>query len=251
LKQVTALTVREAIKSGSPAIGFICQDSRNHARAILSLLVIDLVKSFNVGKTMNDQQVAQTVELILDDEQLRSFKPDDFKLCFNKMKKGVYGKNFDRIDTQTIFEGLYQYLEERLAECEQISQDRHKELLKAEKGEINPEGVKKVVEILKSALKEVKEEKPVKEVKDRTVIQKTERDLFIQNCFTDFFKEWKLNPYKAPLPKSSPGILVNNDTGGKFILYGEKVVDEMEYVLERLKEYDQVSDNKSIKELGE
>ena len=58
-------------------------------RAFMVNIIIDLVMFFNVGKTMKDTQAAQTADLII--EEFYFFKPDDFKLCFNRAKKGLYG----------------------------------------------------------------------------------------------------------------------------------------------------------------
>lgn len=231
MEQIQVQTVREAIKSPSPAIGFFFQDSPVKTKAILTLLIADLVKWFNVGKTMNDFQIGQTINLILDDDKIKCFKPEDFKLCFERMKKGFYGKSYDRIDGQIIFEALYQYLEERQAEAEQISIDRHKELSKIEKGEVNPEGLKKLAEVMRKAIGEVEKSEPAKEVKkEPKKIEKSERDIFIQNCFAEFNK------------------LSHNQ---RFLNMGDKHVDQLEYTEIKLKEYDLslLTQGKDLKDL--
>lgn len=86
-------------------------------RAFLSLVIVDVAMFFSVGKMMNDTQAAQTVDLII--EEFYFFKPDDFKLCFNRAKRGVYGKVYDRIDGQVIFEWLNTYRNERCTEAQQ------------------------------------------------------------------------------------------------------------------------------------
>lgn len=67
----------------------------------------DLLDFFSVGKTMGAVQVAQTADLII--EEYYFLKPDDFKLCFSRAKKGIYGKVYDRIDGQVIFDWLNTY----------------------------------------------------------------------------------------------------------------------------------------------
>lgn len=182
MEAINPKTVLEAIKSPSPSLAFFHQDSPIKAAAILTIIISDLVKFYNVGKTMNDSQVAQTINLILEDENLRSFKPDDFKLCFKRMKTGFYGKSYDRIDGQIIFEALYQYLHERTLECEQISIRMHAERFK-ESEEINPEGVKKVLAILKEAIKIAPEKSEIKKS-----FEKSPRDKFIQEQLVEFDK---------------------------------------------------------------
>lgn len=39
---------------------------------------------------------------------------DDFKLCFNNAKRGKYGRVYDRIDGNIIYEWLQKYSEERV-----------------------------------------------------------------------------------------------------------------------------------------
>ncbi len=243
LEAINPGTVLEAIKSPSPSLAFFHQDSPIKAAAILTLLISDLVKFYNVGKTMNDAQVAQTIKLIFDDENFRSFKPDDFKLCFKRMKTGFYGKAYDRIDGQVIFEALSQYSHERALECEQINIKQHAEYAN-DNQPVNPDGVKKVLAILKEAMKEV----PVKEV--RRTIAKSDRDKFIQQCFNEFYAAWLKRPFKPKQPEQLPGTTVNSDAAGKFIMFewteiaeGKEVhfkqpVDEIKYTEIKLTAYD-------------
>lgn len=90
-----------------------------HLRGFMVKIINDLVDFFNVGKTMGAIQVAQTADLVI--EEYYFFKPDDFKLCFTRVKKGLYGKIYDRIDGQMILEWLHQYKQERCAMAEDES----------------------------------------------------------------------------------------------------------------------------------
>lgn len=218
-------------------------------------MITDLVKFFNVGKTMNDQQVAQTIELILGDENLKSLKPDDFKLCFNWIKKGQYGKAYDRIDGQIILECLYLYLHDRVAEAEQISFNKHQIEKDGKMSKSDPEGQKKVLDILKSALKDGKPAQKVKTdriefdgkkytVFTSTVIEgkkdpvyipepkkeKSDRDKFIENCFREFHKLWLTDPIKEESGKAT-----------RFVKIEGKEMDEVEYTEMKLKEFDSQS----------
>ena len=65
-----------------------------HLRGFMVKVLNDLIDFFNVGKSIGAVQVAQTVDLIIDEYYF--FKPDDFKLCFNRAKKGLYGKVYDK-----------------------------------------------------------------------------------------------------------------------------------------------------------
>jgi len=113
-------TLDDVFNSPSCSIAKIKKSfGENKLRAFLAKIIIDVVTFFNVGKTMNDIQAAQTADLIIDEYYF--FKPDDFKLCFTRAKKGLYGKVYDRIDGQIIFDWLNSYCKDRLNEAENMS----------------------------------------------------------------------------------------------------------------------------------
>lgn len=98
------------------------------AASILVKILKNLIEFFNVGKSMNDSQLAETVKLILKDYYF--LKLEDLKLCFDGMKAGKYiegGKLFDRLDGQIILLALQAYAEERITIAEQINHEKHKE----------------------------------------------------------------------------------------------------------------------------
>ena len=101
-------TVNDVFQSPSCSIAVMNKNfGEMKLRAFMVNIIIDLVMFFNVGKTMKDTQAAQTADLII--EEFYFFKPDDFKLCFNRAKKGLYGKVYDRIDGAVILEWLGRY----------------------------------------------------------------------------------------------------------------------------------------------
>ena len=105
-------TVNDVFQSPSCSIAVMNKNfGEMKLRAFMVNIIIDLVMFFNVGKTMKDTQAAQTADLII--EEFYFFKPDDFKLCFNRAKKGLYGKVYDRIDGAVILEWLGRYDQER------------------------------------------------------------------------------------------------------------------------------------------
>lgn len=97
-------------------IRLINEKGEGYVKALLTLLIIDTVDFLNIGKTMNNNQVMQTVSLILEDYW--HYKVDHFVLLFNKAKKGYFGKQYDRIDGQVIFSWLEQFDFEFGAEVE-------------------------------------------------------------------------------------------------------------------------------------
>lgn len=113
-------TVNDVFQSPSCPIAVMNKNfGEMKLRAFMVNIIIDLVMFFNVGKTMKDTQAAQTADLII--EEFYFLKPDDFKLCFTRAKKGYYGKVFDRIDGQVIFEWLNQYTNDRMTTASDTS----------------------------------------------------------------------------------------------------------------------------------
>lgn len=68
---------------------------------------------------MGEEQLKQTLELILEDYYYFTF--EDFKVFFNNCRRGIYGTSYNRIDGQVILEWLRQYAFERSAEAETSS----------------------------------------------------------------------------------------------------------------------------------
>lgn len=113
-------TVNDVFQSPSCSIAVMNKNfGETKLRAFMAKIIIDVVTFFNVGKIMKDTQVAQTADLIID--EFYFLKPDDFKLCFNRAKKGYYGKVYDRIDGQVIFEWLNQYTNDRMTTASDTS----------------------------------------------------------------------------------------------------------------------------------
>lgn len=142
--------------------------------ALLNIILVDLVLFFEVGKTMGADQVKQTVGLILED--YKHLKPEDFKLCFNRFKKGHYGKLYDRLDGQIILDVLMRYDNERDSEIENIRSRENRELKKLAAqpllpaGDVDDDVFRRNIEKLKSDLaasKRLREENKREESKPK------------------------------------------------------------------------------------
>ena len=94
------------------------------ARAVVVYLLTEALEFFNVRETMNDAQVAITVDLIL--EEYPHLKTDDLKLCFRRAMKLRYGELYNRIDGQVVLGWLQKYHRERCAEADYIGYNEHK-----------------------------------------------------------------------------------------------------------------------------
>jgi hypothetical protein len=105
--------------------------SRSHGdgtvRAILALCLTDMLKFFNLTQgTMDKNQVIQTILLIQEDYG-HIMTMADFKVFFNKIKKGHFaepGKSqvYNRIDGQLILEWMERYVDERASVAETNNQ---------------------------------------------------------------------------------------------------------------------------------
>ena len=100
------------------------------ARAVLVLIVNDMLDFFNAAADMNDRQVATTVDLIL--EEYPYMQADDITLCFRRAMKGKYGKLYNRIDGQIIMGWLREYNRERCTAADYQSYNQHKARLSEE-----------------------------------------------------------------------------------------------------------------------
>lgn len=107
------LTVSDALQSITPPLAVFKKEyGEQSLQAILVIILTDLIKFFSIGKTMGQDQLVQTIRLIIED--FYYFNIEDFKLCFDNAKRGKYGKVYDRIDGNVIYEWLQKYSEERV-----------------------------------------------------------------------------------------------------------------------------------------
>lgn len=80
-------------------------------RAMLTLIIGDMLDFLSIGKTMGAGQIAQTVMMI--EQEYFYLTVEDFKVCFDAAKRGDYGQLYDRIDGQIILTWLSIYVGER------------------------------------------------------------------------------------------------------------------------------------------
>ena len=119
--------IEDVFASDVPAIGRIVKlEGQIMARAALAYLIADMLEFFTVKDSMNDKQVAVTIDLII--EEYPYMKLDDFKLCFRNAMKMKYGELYNRIDGQLILLWLKKYNNERCMTAERESYNNHKAL---------------------------------------------------------------------------------------------------------------------------
>lgn len=117
-------------------------------KASMVKLFTSFVKFFNVGKTMDGIQIAETIDLIIDNYPFLSMI--DFKLFFSRMQTGFYGTFYDRMDGMLIMEKLNAYVSEKQDCIEARNINLHKQM-KAESNLISgyhPEVIKAMEEAM-------------------------------------------------------------------------------------------------------
>ena len=129
LSQTVIKSINQAVNSDFLSLARM---KKNYGELQTKALVVDMLVKFiqfiNVGKTMNADQVAETVQMI--EGYFPHLNLADLKLFFNQMKLGYYGKFYDRIDGMVILENLEQYNQERMNVVESINTLNHTQLKK-------------------------------------------------------------------------------------------------------------------------
>lgn len=112
------------VRAKTPTIADIKNSvSLNDARALLSIAVCEVCDFFNVGKNMNDAQIAVTVDLIIGTYWYLKLK--EIKYCFRRAmaRERVY----DRLDGNILLGWLADYDAERTEAAISISEDEDRE----------------------------------------------------------------------------------------------------------------------------
>lgn len=91
--------------------------------SLLEVLICDLADFFNVGKNITEQQILASAHLIL--ETYPNHTIEQVAMCFNRVKKGLYGEVYDRIDGGTIMRWLGKHTEEMRAQIQEENLRQH------------------------------------------------------------------------------------------------------------------------------
>lgn len=124
-------TIADVFASSVPSVVTVAREcGMDVARAALVLPVTEMLGFFNVENTMSAQQVAFTIDLLIDEYPY--LKLDDYKMCFRNVMLGHYGKVYNRIDGQMVLEWVQAYARERAQTADEISYNEHKRAKAAE-----------------------------------------------------------------------------------------------------------------------
>jgi hypothetical protein len=92
-------------------------------KAFIAELIIDFCDFFNVKSNINENQVMQTVDLIIGHYYYLSL--EDFKMCFTNGKLGKNVKIYDRIDGSIIFEMIEKHAKLRSETFAAVHEKQH------------------------------------------------------------------------------------------------------------------------------
>jgi len=144
LERLSPKSVLDALKTPSVSLATLKKYREDIVlNSLLHKLIYDVADFFNVGKGLTDMQIEQVCILIFEDYYYLTVA--DLKCCFNKAKKGEYGKLYDRLDGAIIMEWIRTYLEERMEISAEISKKKHLEKMEYSIGTPMPGYVKELI----------------------------------------------------------------------------------------------------------
>lgn len=91
----------------------LSKTSYKDVRNILAVVITSFVNSFNVKNNMNEKQVFDLAENIIETSNEDNLSIEDVIVFLKGAKMGRYGKVYDRLDEQVIFEMFERYRQER------------------------------------------------------------------------------------------------------------------------------------------
>lgn len=169
----------EILNSKTRSLNSLINDEKigeTTVRALLSLLITETLEFYSITNSMSDTQIAVTINLILSNPAFTEHKPDFYIMCFDNAKMFRYGKNYNRIDGQIIFEWLNQCNEDYIMEIESHRIMEHNKINKnhVAYGDYStipldpkdrpvpmPENIKELYRKIGTKLPEVKKETPI------------------------------------------------------------------------------------------
>lgn len=89
--------------------GLVEKYGKGKIHSLLVVLLTDFVNSFNLIRPMTAEQVVVCAFEMIDSSYEDYLSIEDFSLFFQGAKSAKYGKVFDRLDQQTIFELFENY----------------------------------------------------------------------------------------------------------------------------------------------
>jgi hypothetical protein len=208
------LTIRDSLYS---PVGNLLKIKRingdNYCKALVVKLVSDVCRFFNFNRNLNEEQMVQTVNLVI--ECYPDFTIEDFVRCFKGMKTGKYGKFYEGMDGAKILNCLESYGIERDNEIIEFRRNQSNEQKKSDKYMFND----LILPVLKNVSSKIEEKKI-----DVKVREKTESEILIQ----EWFKLFDKIHYKQEGKHDSCGL--------RMVEYNNKIVDINKFINLKIEE---------------
>lgn len=122
-KTINPKSFVDVFDSSYPSLAVVKKvEGKVFTRAIMVLIISDVCLFYNTGQNMSQSQIAELSDFIIEDYYY--LKIDDFKLCFNNGKKGVYGDVY-RVDGGVLLSWIERYRKERNRAAEEDNFNKH------------------------------------------------------------------------------------------------------------------------------
>lgn len=125
-KQVSKIkTIYDLVRIKDPDIV-----SENNKIVVIQML-IDLNQFASVSRKMSSDQIAETVNMLLDEYPRLSLQ--EYQVFFNRIKSGKFGQLYDSLDGIKIMVFMKEYYTDILNAYHEFKEEKHQEIKRQEK----------------------------------------------------------------------------------------------------------------------
>jgi len=144
IKSERQISIADAL-NGEPLHMLARKHEENTIMKAITKLLIFSAEYFNVSNKMSDVQAMQIASLFIDRYGNESL--EDLVLCLKYAKLNRYGKTYNRLDGQILFEWFQKYLDEKYQEVENLHRQRRSDMIEHNTQSISAVGSKVLAEI--------------------------------------------------------------------------------------------------------
>ena len=102
----------------------------NSNKNIIADMIFDLNDFSNLSRKMNPGQIAETVNMLLDEYPRLSLQ--EYQVFFNKIKKGYFGQLYESLDGIKIMAFMKQFYDEMVKAYNEFKDEKHQEYKRIE-----------------------------------------------------------------------------------------------------------------------
>ena len=97
---------------------------------IIADMILDLNEFSNLSRKMNPGQIAETVNMLLD--QYPRLSLQEYQVFFNKIKSGYFGQLYESMDGIKIMAFMRQFYDEMVGAYNEFSEEAHRQIKQIE-----------------------------------------------------------------------------------------------------------------------